>query len=148
MVGRGGHNYQLALASSARAAHGPARLRWCPIGPKLPSPSNPTMLRRRPKSQSWRPSKHRSFIGMGDGHLPLRLSFECHTQSRSSAIASRDRPVATLRGLSATMASPLCGTASSSRSLISSQFSRRLPAALPPIRTSAQLPCSFSPCRI
>ena len=41
--------------------------------------------------------------------------------------------------------SPLCGTAASSRSLIRSQFSPRRRGCLPPIRTSAHLPCSFSP---
>ena len=90
----------------------------------------------------------RAFTGVGDGSSALSVWFECHTQSRSLAIALRDRPVATLSGLSATMASPLRGTASSSHSLISSQFSRRLPAALPPIRTNAQLPRSFSPCSV
>ena len=70
---------------------------------------------------------------------------ESHTRSRSLAIASIERPVATLSGLSSTRALPLSGTASASRSLISSQFSWRSFAALPPIRTRAQWPWSLLP---
>ena len=58
---------------------------------------------------------------------------------------SSERPVSTLSGLLATTASPLCARPRH-RALTSSQFGRRSRAALPPIRTNAQLPCNFSPC--
>ncbi len=41
------------------------------------------------------------------GGFSLLSRFECHTQSRSAAIVSSERPVATLRGLSLTTPSPL-----------------------------------------
>src|SRR5690606_24938297 len=85
------------------------------------------------------------------GDHPFRrsgpVSSEFQTASLASAISSMARPEATLQAFSSSQASGSPRSASSSRSLISSQLSRLSSRALPPIRTSAQTPRSFSPRR-
>ena len=83
-----------------------------------------------------------------DGRPESRLfagRLECHTLSRPAAICSIVRPLATLSA-SVVMSLSSPRRASSSCSLISSQFSLSSPER-GPIRTKFQMPRSFSPIR-